>query len=933
MVIDGDYTLFSMFSDGFVPVGYYSTSTKELVQTGTYLFSGRSTEVPRDGPYLCPKCSNGDCVVDVGCVCHSGWQGSYCDVKKKSNTAETAGISVAAVVMAAALIAGLLVYRRQRRALVKQVAEKQRSNINRSDLTLQVRIGRGASGEVFKGTFRGTEVAVKRIITSTVNANVIQEFELEVAIMCGLRHPNIILFMGSCYDAANKEMLLVMEYMAKGSLHDVLHNQKISLNYDMKLHLALQAAQGINFLHQSQPPIVHRDLKSHNILLDDKWNARISDFGITKLKDDKASKTHDKSIGTIYWSAPEVLDGREATEKSDVYSFGIVLWEIFHRENPYQYRDPLSVAIEVISQNLRPPISHEVPIDMKDLIMACWEKDPEKRPTFQDIVTSLRSISMKNPSYMMHGNAGMRTEAPSGMVYLVSTCVQNAFNLWENKPKEMVEAMILHNGLLRNNIEMYRGYESKYEYHSFLIAFATAEDAVNFCVATQIALLHVNWPSKLLTVNSCAKVIGSDGELLWNGLRVQMAIHSGVPNCDHDPLTDRMVYMGPVVEKTLKMLRGIKRGSIVVSDAIAQEVNRKQGKFIQAISTRRCGEIVESARASNGIHQISITSLQERDQVTPGSPDSGADMPHSIVEIEDMDRPLVSTRSDLNSARSLAWEANSNPHDISWIVHYDEFDLKEPIGKGSMGDYQRATWRSRDVAVKTLVNQKLKEHDLLRLLGDSAIMSKLSHANLLQFYAVCLDNNHLAMISEFMPRGNLKELLADTSINLPMSKRMKIAHDIACGMSYLTNVPYEEMNKHDNLKSYNILLGKDWEAKIADYGQSNLKELARTMTSVGSVAWTAPELLAGEQDSTPKIATYSFGIILWELYTRQIPYTNEHPIRVVTKILCGYRPPIPVGCPPSLSQLISECLKAEPHERPSWDSIISTLSTLMNTVA
>lgn len=94
----------------------------------------------------------------------------------------------------------------------------------------------------------------------------------------------------------------------------------MSLNYDMKLHLACQAAQGMNFLHQSSPPIIHQDLKSHNILLDDKWNARISDFGITKIKD-KNRKTNAKAessaIGTIYWSSPETLEGRETTEKSD----------------------------------------------------------------------------------------------------------------------------------------------------------------------------------------------------------------------------------------------------------------------------------------------------------------------------------------------------------------------------------------------------------------------------------------------------------------------------------------------------------------------------------------------------------------------------------------------------------------------------------------
>lgn len=89
-----------------------------------------------------------------------------------------------------------------------------------------------------------------------------------------------------------------------------------------------------------------------------------------------------------------------------------------------------------------------------------------------------------------------------------------------------------------------------------------------------------------------------------------------------------------------------------------------------------------------------------------------------------------------------------------------------------------------------------------------------------------------------MPNGSLKDALANGNINLPISKRMKIAHEIAKGMLYLDSVDNYDIRKHDSLKSNNILIGRDWEIKISDYGQSNIKDLARTMTSIGSVAWT-----------------------------------------------------------------------------------------------
>lgn len=824
------------------------------------------------------------------------------------------------VVMVVGFAIGIIVYRRKRYQLVKEVVDKQRSNISRSDLQMKERIGRGASGEVFKANFRGTEVAVKKIVTATADKFVVEEFELEVAIMCGLRHPNIILFMGSCYDASAKEMLLVMEFMTRGSLHDVIHNPKIDLNFEMKVHLACQAAQGMNFLHQSSPPIIHRDLKSHNILLDDKWNARISDFGITKFKDDaKGSKsTHEKSIGTIYWSSPETLDGGFVTEKADCYSFGIVLWEIFHRKNPYQGRDPVSVAIEVIRSNLRPPMNPEVPSEMKDLICACWHQDPEKRPSFQDIMTTLRSMSMKNPTYSGVGS-GMRVEAPTGLVYLVSTEVIGAYPLWEDKPKDMCEAMKLHNGLLRANVEMYRGYESQYDLHSFLIAFMTLEEAMNFCVATQVSLLHVNWPAELLKNPACAPVNGPSGNCIWKGLRVKMCIISGVPNCDLDSSTGRMLYIGPVVQKAERILRSNK-GMIVVANEVVEEINKKGTRFIEQITPTKCGEISTAREAQAAIHKISIASLADRDAVSSGSSSHG-NHPHILVDVEEIAIP--------ESARRKQEIAKS---EVSWVARFDEIDVKESVGKGAIGDYSRAYWKSREVVMKVFVNQKLKDDDMLRLLGDASYMSTLTHPNILGFHAVCLENNHLCMLSDFMHRGNLKAMLADSSIQLPMSRRVRIAQEIANGMAFLTGLSEPDMQKHDNLKSNNILIGKDWEVKVSDYGQSNIKDLARTMTSVGSVAWTAPEILIGEEPATPKIATFSFGVILWEILTRQIPYAGEHPIRVVTKILGGYRPPIPPGTPPLWAEIIAECLEGNPADRPSWDTIISKLSALAKIV-
>jgi serine/threonine protein kinase len=183
-----------------------------------------------------------------------------------------------------------LYFNRRRKQMLKDLTDRQRSNIPRNEIKLMDRIGRGASGTVYKAMFRGTEVAVKSILTGASSSAAVEEFMMETAIMwyvfvslclhiafemiprlmncitcaaltvlfSALRHPNIVLFMGSCFDLNQKEMLLVMEFCSRGSLHDLLNDPKVTLQYELLLHLACQAAQGMNFLHESSPPIIHR---------------------------------------------------------------------------------------------------------------------------------------------------------------------------------------------------------------------------------------------------------------------------------------------------------------------------------------------------------------------------------------------------------------------------------------------------------------------------------------------------------------------------------------------------------------------------------------------------------------------------------------------------------------------------------------------------
>ena len=207
--------------------------------------------------------------------------------------------------------------------------------------------------------------------------------------MESIRHPNIVLFMGSCTKLPR--LSIVLEYCKHKSLWNLLHNKKINLSWEERRRIALGIAQGMSYLHNFPIPVLHRDLKSLNILIDEGLVPKIADFGWTRLK----SKKMTKKIGTFQWMAPEVLTSQDYTEKADVFSFGIILWEIASRKPPYKNISGISVATRVVSNNLRPPIDTSFPKEIIGLMTSCWDKNPSNRPSFPEIIQILNSIKFK----------------------------------------------------------------------------------------------------------------------------------------------------------------------------------------------------------------------------------------------------------------------------------------------------------------------------------------------------------------------------------------------------------------------------------------------------------------------------------------------------------------------------------------------------------
>ncbi|XP_024983898.1 serine/threonine-protein kinase CTR1 isoform X2 [Cynara cardunculus var. scolymus] len=272
-----------------------------------------------------------------------------------------------------------------------------------TNMALKEKIGEGSFGTVRRAVWDGFDVAVKTLfMEQDFHPERFNEFWQEVAIMRRLHHPNIVLFMGVVTQPPN--LSIVTEYLSRGSLFRLLHKPgpKEVLNVRGRLRMAFDVAKGMNYLHKRNPPIVHRDLKSPNLLVDENYTVKVCDFGLSRLKANTFLSS--KSLaGTPQWMAPEVLNDEPSNEKSDVYSFGVILWELVTLQEPWSYLNAPQVVAAVGYRHKRLEIPRDINRQLAALMEACWEHESWKRPSFASIMESLKPLVKpltRQPSYV-----------------------------------------------------------------------------------------------------------------------------------------------------------------------------------------------------------------------------------------------------------------------------------------------------------------------------------------------------------------------------------------------------------------------------------------------------------------------------------------------------------------------------------------------------
>lgn len=286
----------------------------------------------------------------------------------------------------------------------------------KSDMVL----GMGGFGTVYKGWVdektlfpskngTGSMVAIKKLNHESVQG--FQEWQSEVNFLGRLSHPNVVKLLGYCRE--DKDLLLVYEFMQKGSLENHLFRRSSTgqlLSWTTRLKIAIGAARGLAFLHSSDDNVIYRDIKASNILLDGNYNAKISDFGLAKLgPSGGVSHVTTRIMGTYGYAAPEYIATGHLYVKSDVYGFGVVLLELMTglramdskrtgpQHNLVDWAKPLlpnrKKIKTLMDARIEGQYSSKAAMLFAQLVLHCLEQEPRKRPDMKQVVEILEQIN------------------------------------------------------------------------------------------------------------------------------------------------------------------------------------------------------------------------------------------------------------------------------------------------------------------------------------------------------------------------------------------------------------------------------------------------------------------------------------------------------------------------------------------------------------
>jgi len=264
--------------------------------------------------------------------------------------------------------------------------------VDYKDIEFGDKLGEGNFGAVFKGEYIGTKVAIKKLFY--VDDEFMQKYiEREMDTLTAIHHPNIVQLMGICIES--DDVYIITEFINGGDLHKRLLDSSVKLGWPEKISYCRDIALAMTYLHSKG--IMHRDLKSHNLLIGEGGKVKVCDFGLARSESSGGDdKNHQKTIvGTHEWMAPEIAMGQNYDKSADVFSFAMVMHEIISRGDPPPRK--LVEGFQFKPEVHKPNIPSDTPAELWQILVECASGTPKDRPQFKDIVKRLSTLADAQP--------------------------------------------------------------------------------------------------------------------------------------------------------------------------------------------------------------------------------------------------------------------------------------------------------------------------------------------------------------------------------------------------------------------------------------------------------------------------------------------------------------------------------------------------------
>ncbi|KAG0261604.1 hypothetical protein DFQ27_002898 [Actinomortierella ambigua] len=721
----------------------------------------------------------------------------------------------------------------------------------------------------------------------------------EIEALRGLTDRHIIQLYGTTY---HEDMLvLVMDYAEGGSLQQAIVNGLLVDDWPARIRIAREIAQGLAYLHLKK--VIHRDLKSMNVLLTRHMDVKLCDFGLPTIK----SKAFSLSInprafhGALRWMAPELLSARpQYSTKSDIYAFGMVMWEMASNCT-MPFRDQLNneAVRDNVKNGIRETMPSDTPADYRLLTERCWTPIPARRPEASELILKDSGSELaEKTTGGAHSNITGSTWPLLGMPSTSSTDIiaepsDELSALLSRANGGDVQALLTLAATYENGVGATQSYSEAFKW--FLRAAQLGSTEAEYRTGTLLKCgrgTSTDLSSAVRWIKRAAQKGHSQaqtdlGGMYMNGIGVEQDHHQA------------SVWYQLAADQG-NMLAQVNLGWLY-QNGLGVSMN-----YEHAVSLYRKPANLGCALAQNNLGYMYLNGLGViRDYKEAMS------WYHKSVE-----QGLPQAQRTLGQI--LVFRGAAKAPMRSLLV------VGSSIGPGGYGNAFHANWERRRVAIKKFPITRMHVSQDEAIQNEIETLRGLTDRHIIQLYGTTYHEDMLVLVMDYAEGGSLKQAIEDELLVNEWPARICIAREIAQGLAYL----HFKKVIHRDLKSTNVLLTRHMEVKLCDHGLPTVKadsmlRLVSHPVHNGTWRWMAPELFTDQPQYSTKSDIYAFGMVMWEMAANcTLPFRDQPDNSVIMAVVKeGERELLPNDTPQSYRSWVERCWKKDPTRRPEADQM------------